>query len=401
MQFEKMKFLAVGVICLFVCNVASADAVFNYQRSSLHMVLIDSDFPNKEAVIGAWDTYPFPNKYNNHIMPMLGKMDAVGSGDKDDIQAEIEKYIKDTKMANKLVEKWYGWSDEKNEFNTALISERGFYNASELSAGIAKGSAMGRQLLADAGENLIKNTFVTFTRFNFISNEIAAQVTLELALAAADQIPVAPARSVAQALAQKVYNLTKDGYSVVAHTWLYQLNWNDSVQGEFYSTLYSDKQAFDKSEIFTMKYLGTTKALRMVPINPARSDSANIGIGTVRAVDRSFVDLQRAYEVFMPMVPILTVDPMTADVGTKEGLEGGEKFNILEMVKDGKTGITNFDVVGNTSIEKGKVKNNNYNAGEPPEPILDAEGKPIETNKETIFKKSKKAQPGMLLKQTR
>lgn len=85
----------------------------------------------------------------------------------------IDKVITSEKLANKLVASWFNRSPD-GKFNMKLIQERGFYNASEMEAGIAKGQAKGLASLGDAGEELLRNTFVTFTKLDFIENEPAA-----------------------------------------------------------------------------------------------------------------------------------------------------------------------------------------------------------------------------------
>ena len=86
---------------------------------------------------------------------------------------KIDKVMLEKKLANKLVASWFNRSSD-GKFDMSLIQERGFYNATEMEASIAQGQIKGLASLADAGEELLKNTFVTFTKFNFVSNEPAA-----------------------------------------------------------------------------------------------------------------------------------------------------------------------------------------------------------------------------------
>ena len=69
------------------------------------------------------------------------------------------------------------------------------------------------------------------------------------------------------------------------------------------------------------------------------------------------------------------------------------------MTLDPKTGRTKWIKVGTTAADKKLIWDNRYNAGDEPEnPTLDKDGQPI---KATNFKKNKKAQTGMLLKQAK
>ena len=82
----------------------------------------------------------------------------------------------------------------------------------------------------------------------------------------------------------------------------------------------------------------------------------------------------------------------------KEGLEGGEKFDVLEMTLNSQ-GLTEYKKVGSVSVDKEAIWDNRYNAGGKPEvETLDSEGKPITA---TRFKGGKKVESGMLLKQAK
>ena len=50
-------------------TAADAGKETKYRRSSLHLILLESDnFPSKEIVTKAYNANPFPDKYNNHTI---------------------------------------------------------------------------------------------------------------------------------------------------------------------------------------------------------------------------------------------------------------------------------------------------------------------------------------------
>ncbi len=205
-----------SVLGLVFCSTNLALAQnFQYKRSSLHLVLIESGmFPKQEAVLTSWNNYPFPDKYNNHLVAsnlmnpykyevtpeeraeFKGKSESFVSTlvreyveestngligrETEDMPIRINKYIKETKMAHQLVAKWFN-RDEKGKFNMELIKKRGFYNASDLDAKVAAGQVRGLAALGDAGEDLINYTFVVFSQLKFIENEPLAREIFEKA----------------------------------------------------------------------------------------------------------------------------------------------------------------------------------------------------------------------------
>lgn len=405
---KKSIFLLATVCMLGAIRAEAQTQDFKYRRSSLAMILIDANnFENKDIVLNSWTSYPFPDKYNKH--DIATKTIKVGSGDtldtkeianlvqgKIDYQAEIEKAIKEQQIAKQLVAAWFNRSAD-GKFNTELVGERGFYNASELDVSVAQQQAKGTGALADAGEELINNTFVTFTQFTFFPNEMVAALIRDAALTVAKNLSNAIARTLAEKAAEVAYNKGKDGYSLFSKTWLYKLTWNDSISSVFYEELWDNPEAFDNSDIFKLELVGSQKNTSVILFAGDKTKEQVIDKVEVRNIDNVFAELQKDHDVFKPKVPVLTADPLTAKIGMKEGLKGGEKFDVLEMTQDPKTGRTKYVSVGKTTVDKKLVWDNRYNAGEAPEvEVKDKDGNPVTA---TTFKTVKKAQPGMLLKQ--
>lgn len=246
-----------------------------YRRSSLHTILIESDdFPRKETVLKAYSEAPFPDKYNNHDIgeksfdpkkyPVTdadreaagqkketkvgalakGVASTATAGIADENAADypiiIGKYLKDQKIAKKVVAKWFNRKDD-GSFDVELVGERGAYSASEMEANIAKGSARGVSSLRDAGEELLKNTFVIVTKLKFVSNEVVASAAKVAALAAASKIAVPPAKAAAIKAAEEAYNIAKEGYSVWTTAYLYQLKWNEEIEATFYNEMWNKR----------------------------------------------------------------------------------------------------------------------------------------------------------------
>ena len=80
----------------------------------------------------------------------------------------------------------------------------------------------------------------------------------------------------------------------------------------------------------------------------------------------------------------------------KEGLEGGEKFQVMEQVLDSKTGLTKFVNKGKITVDKNYLWDNRYNAADSHEVQKDKDGNEM---KFTKFKGGKNYYSGMLIKQ--
>ena len=355
---KNLTFILTAVCVLGIVSAKAQTQDFKYRRSSLAMILIDANgFENKDIVLNSWNNYPFPDKYNKHDISV--KTITLGSGEdtldtkaivslvhgKTDIKGEIEKAIKEQQVAKQLVATWFNRSAD-GKFDTKLIEERGFYNASELDVSVAQQQSKGIGSLADAGEELINNTFVTFTQFTFFKNEIIAAVIRDVALIAAEKIPNAIGQIAAKKALEIAYNKTKDGYSLFSKTWLYKLTWNDSIATVFYEELWNNPAAFDRSDIFKLELVGSQKNTSVILFAGDKTKEQIIDKVEVRNIDNVFAELQKDHDVFKPKVPVLTVSPLTAKIGMKEGLKGGEKFEVLEITQDPNTGRTKYVSVG-------------------------------------------------------
>lgn len=369
-------------------------------------------FPYKDTVIGAYYKAPFPEKYNNHTVgeksfdPKLYGIN--GDTTSTNVPQIIETYFTQKKVANQLVAKWFNRAED-GSFDMSLIGERGSYNASEMEARIAQNSARGLASLSDAGEELIGNTFVVVSKLFFLSNEAPAYAIYLTSKALAERIGNPIAQKVALIAAEQVYKKTREGYSVWTTSYLYKLQWNDSISSIFYSDYWMDKsnvdpakkEKFDNSDLFKLELIGSEKSRSLVTgsFREARSPERLVEIATIRTIDNVYAKLQKKYDVFKTKTPLYTGEPITAKIGLKEGLEGGDRFEVLEQTID-KDGKTKYVRKGTIKVDGKQIWDNRYLAGQEEGPVDSTavkKGKPVIDR--TFFKGSGEFYPGMLIRQ--
>src|SRR5690606_39200792 len=114
-----------------------------------------------------------------------------------------------------------------------------------------------------------------------------------------------------------------------------------------------------------LEYIGTETAWADMQstVFTKKSDDELIAIATKNAGDAVIAKLQRAYEVFRTKTPLLSGDPLSAKIGLKEGLEKGDKYEVLEQVIN-KEGKTEYKKVGTIKVEKNMIWDNRYMADE-------------------------------------
>ena len=140
-----------------------------------------------------------------------------------------------------------------------------------------------------------------------------------------------------------------------------------------------------------MEYIGTEAAWADLQstVFTQKNDDELITIATKKASDAVIAKLQRSYEVFRTKTPLLSGDPISAKIGLKEGLEKGDKFEVLEQIINDE-GKTEYKRLGVIKVENGLIWDNRY--------MADAEN--TSELEYTTFKGSKnKYFSGMLIRQ--
>ncbi len=381
---------------LLTINVVKAqDVKEGYQRSSLHIINIENlNFDNAAKVQASYNKYPFPDKYDDHRISSNSvnlsaykltqeEKDALGIKDSElgnalsgalssatagilennsQVKYELDKYIKDKKIARELVRKWYSIKDD-GALDYSVFNERIKLSMSEEDKQRVQQAALAQTEIDKMSQKLINNTFVVFTKLNFVSNAIPAEAIRQVAYAQADKLS-GMMQTMARKAADKIYEKASEGYSVWTTAWLYKLEWNEQIYTDLRKIMTSkdklDINAFNAMN-FNLEFIGQEKATSLVTFSLKkgegdRTEDEIIELSTVRNVDKVFTKLQREYEVFKPLYQLTGVDPFTAKLGMKEGLEGGEKFEILE-IRGGE-----YNKIGTIEVDKSKVWDNRYGA---------------------------------------
>ena len=419
----------------------SEDGTYFYMRSSLEMVYLDSDyFPNKEIVDNSWNDYMdpqknFPNQYNKHGANIsklkLGNTKEVSDAD---MAKLLMKYIEVNKVANKLIMRWFNYNPNGTiaydidypenpdaMINMQTIFNRGYYtvNAGEENLSMSGMKRSKDTQIKDLSMKLLPFTFMTFTKLEFYENEPvaravrdAAVITADLAYDKAVKDGTDPKsakfwRDIAVTAANTVYNATKDGYTLRSNTWLFKLVWDEDTEYFFNNEVLKNPKLIEKTNKFKMEFVDCQSNSSTVIISATRSFEQIISLAMVRNLNKVFVDLQNRNDVFKVWTPLLdfyslvsprleariTVDgkKITAKIGTKEGLRGGEQFSVYD--DDG-----NF--YGYAIAQKGMIWDNDEGFGEDAasnyEPQVDKKGNLVTC---TTFKgkKLKKARTGLIL----
>lgn len=282
-----------------------------------------------------------------------------------------------------------------------LVKERGLYNATKFDAILSEKSARSQALMADAGEDLIGNTFVLVNDIRYIDKEKRAKLAGGI-LRAVGSVMGGSFQDLANNLASMTESLR--GFRVKINTFLYRLDWNDEVALNFYKNQYastpddvSKYNAFEQGRgQYHLTYVGkcessgsTTSFMGIKLDEPVQM----VRKACQRALDENVVSLQRSYSEFRTKSPLVTTEPITAYVGMKEGVTEKSEFEVLEIVEN-EDGTHTYERVGTIRPVKNLIWDNRYMAVE--------EGAPGASLGATTFVRtsgSKEFYPGMVIRE--
>ena len=373
-----------------------------YRRSSLHsMMIYDPLIDYHETIKNTFGNLDVPTKFNDHNVGPYYIMSISNIKQQDD---QITYFFNQNDIAKQLVSKWFN-RKSNGAYNMDLIAQRGLYDATAMDKVIASNLQRGNAILADAGEELINKTFVIVHDLKFINKEEGASI---LSKAFSD---VAKENSkdgdllgsaMAGALGAGV-KIAGKGYMIKTTSYLYRLVWDEETAAIFYQDYWTDSsslsiekvEAFNKANNFKLSFVGSQSALADVQssIFTDKTNEELIEMATVKAIDKAIAKLERKYEEFRTKTPLYSVEPIAAKIGVKEGLEKGDKFEVLEQ-QITEEGNTIYKRVGVISVDK--VWDNSFSDEEMEQ--LKKEGK-LPDQEYTTFKGSGKYYPGQLIKQ--
>ena len=403
-QISNFKFPIV-ILCACAALVAQAQNELSYRRNSLATLLVyhpEDEFGPE--IYKAFDSLPIPDKYDDHTIAgyrIIDNSTIWGVQRKDSgyykatyghqlTAAELQKnaqftenLLNEKQLGKLMVAKWFGLSGNSVDsatFNTELIQTRGQYNANDVDVALALQTTRGLAALSDAGEELLGQTFVLVNDITYVTAEQEAQAAKTAMNVIGGLLDAFTGGSSGRQLAKTAGAIADSftGFKVKTHSYLYQLEWNDSIAAIFYQFHYTGKpdpakvQAFlDDKTTYRLKYVAHEYEFDKKSVLKGKYSRTEL-VRTIcaRSMDKNIVALAKQYEDFKvktPVYKVLTnergkVEGYAAKIGMKEGIDEGSKFQVVQRIQDPETGKTKYKYVATVKAKKGSIWDNRYNA---------------------------------------
>ncbi|MBO5975196.1 MAG: hypothetical protein J6P95_05725 [Paludibacteraceae bacterium] len=431
--------LLLFISVLFFVNIYAQEkgVLEEYRRNSIAtMMVYHSEDTFGIHIYDAFQSIPIPDKYDDHSIgwnvifnDSITGVERKSNGlikaeygkplSKKDVEKNgkaLEKVLNEAQCAKIMVAKWFGMNlvdstcNVWDGFNMDLIQQRGQYNASDVDVSTALNTSRGLAILADAGEELLNNSFFLINDMTYVTAEQKATVAkaiLNVLLRTSD--PNSTGSQVADIAGKIADSFT--GFTVKTHSYLFQLVWNDSIANTFYDKYYVENPrctedsakivAFlQDSSLFTLKYVAHEYEYDGKSVLKGKySREELVKMVCTRSMDKNIAALQLAYEDFKvktPIYEILTNEKgkiigYTAKIGLKEGITEKSSFQVVQRILDPETNRTKYRYVATLVPVNGKIWDNRYNAV-----LEEAPGSELSA---TTFKKKSGGEilPGMLI----
>ena len=400
------RFIIIQLLAVvFAAQIqAQGDGEIKYRRSSLYSMMINHEGREfGDEIKDVFLKIPVPDKYNNHDLSV--KVIYTSEKKLDKNHEEIDEFIRNNGIASRMVGRWFNRDYMTGVCDVELVKERGLYNASELDKALASKTQRGNALLEDAGEDLIGNTFLIVNDIRYSKTQ-RGNALLEDAgedLIGNTFLIVNDIRYIDRSKGSSVWggivkglgaaaaiytgetsymdlgNSTGDivasykGFKVNIDTYLYQLVWDEETATKFYTQYYTDKDNKEKVNAFN----NNRKMFKLKYVGSQHSDGSNtsfLGINLdepqqmvrkacQRAIDENIASLQKNFDQFKVNTPLISVSPLKAYIGLKEGVTEKSRFEVLEaeLSKEGKM---TYKRVGVIQPKENLIWDNRYMASE-------------------------------------
>ena len=367
-----VRSLSTLLLATFICLEAypQGEEELQYVRSSLCMMMLEHPTLgfNKE-IKQVFNAMEIPQRFNKHD---LGVRSVTIAAYEEDMSHQIANYVHQVQLGKRMVAKWFDRNKHTGTFDMETIKKRGLYNASASEINRSAKDIRGVAILEDAGENLIKNTYLVMNDFYYVDKTGVWHMVKDLGTAFVAALSKGMLSNTMANLSEDINEKLKS-FRVRAITYLYRLNWDDNMANLFYDKYYVDSLNVDAKKVdafkddkttFSMSYIGFVENTSSTTTMTNKMTAGDVITKVcTRALDKNIADLQHKFGEFRIKAPLISVTPIKAYVGMKEDITQDSRYEVLEQVINDK-GITSYKRVGVIKPVAGKIWDNRFMAVE-------------------------------------
>jgi hypothetical protein len=283
--------------------IKKSDPMKEYMRPSLTTIYIDRGEPLSERIIKGAIEKGVSGKFNDNSI----EVNVLSIGGNQKFTAEEMRLQLEAEVSREIMRCWFPvFDEEKGEFSTHVIADRGMYNATDAEVIAAGASNLQEELLKVKGLDLIGRSYILVYDFYNTS---------------------------------KIYNSDQEGYQTDCDVHLYHLDWGEQTRNSFYDQ-FSNPNGINEVDFpvnHIASFIGETE-LTAVKISQSNQGSFlrltddKLFAKFIEEIEkRANVYLTKANEDFKVKSTLFAVSPLRAKIGTKEGVKVDQRYFVYEI----------------------------------------------------------------------
>ena len=300
-----------------------------YNRNTLTLVGLDFSENLSSQLMTKFSGLAIPDKYYDNplqskvLKPGVGR-DGVSNMLKQIKPEAIKGWLNDNKVGQQILSTWFNRQPD-GSFNVDVLKQRGLFNADDNDFMVAGASKRGESSLMDMGLQLVNQSYaLVFDFYNIMDmNQYYDANEVETS--------------------KRVMN----GYRASMRTYLYKLEFNDSVAAVFFQDHWigaqsTDKQArvnaFNEAEFPFVPLSNHYGELLSTQFNPGQTLAPKVQKTkdellaqlSQMAFDKVMNEIEKRNEAFRVKAMVSSVKPIAAKIGKKEGLKFDQRYFVYE-----------------------------------------------------------------------
>lgn len=298
-----LLFLSVSVVS-FAQEKVQKVVQDSYKRNSLSIIVVDRGDSYDEQVFNAVKSINKGDKFDENLID-TDCFTIKESRDTLISSAAIDNEVLKADVAKQIISCWYQ-RDDNGIMSDELVLARGHYNADDQEYMNSQISKLGVAGLGEAGHALVQGSYVlVLDHSRFVKGKD---------LFGAENWTVTTTARV------YIVNYPKEVCDQVYATWIYE---DDSPQ-----------QIAEKNAAYDALQIDLYPLASVVVAASATVGDGGIPAAIANGYVSAIIGLESKIEAWKVTVPIFTLDPVSAKIGTKEGLKNTSRYQAFSFFED-------------------------------------------------------------------
>ncbi|MBE9487548.1 MAG: hypothetical protein IMY73_00020 [Bacteroidetes bacterium] len=288
------------VLILFIPITVFSQSIESneYNRNSIAIITVKNKKWNKE-IVSASSNYDYSKFDINEIDSKELKLDGLSpNGDRAKF---IDSLVENSDLGKEVISYWFG-RKANGEMNVDRVAKRAVYNANDADYDNSIASKRGTAMIEDMGFDLVKSSYI------FVIDNPRIE-----------------------------YSRKNKSYDINSVLYVFRVEYTQEIEASIFETWINESDTPKVRDHKNKCFNNIKIPLKLVYTTKNASSSSDINLAFKYIYDGLFYNLEKDMESMAVGSYIENVNPITAKIGTKEGLKNGRRYFAYKY-KEGRDG---------------------------------------------------------------